>query len=113
LKNFRSTKEQLSKKKKNTYTIAFSPFYDETMFRLCPKTPLGVKTLNGKEQSTSSGWISCQEFPNPEAIEFAKGQPKFKEILGDIPFDVPEVSAYLQQYLSENESEVNQGQTNI
>ncbi len=75
--------DHISKKKKNTYTIAFSPFYDETMFSLCPKTPLGVKTLNGKEQSTSSGWISCQEFPNPEAIEFAKGQPKFKEILGD------------------------------
>ena len=45
--------------------------------------------------------------------QFTLDTREFKEILGDIPFDVPEVSAYLQQYLSENESEVNQGQTNI
>lgn len=73
----------ISKKKKNTYTIAFSPFYDESLFCLCPTTPLGVKTLNGVEQSSSTGWISCTRFPNPEAIEFAKGQPQFKEILGE------------------------------
>ena len=36
-----------------------------------------------------------------------------REILGDVPFDIPEVSEYLKQYLSENESEVNQGQSNI
>ncbi len=45
--------------------------------------------------------------------QFTLDTREFKEILGDIPFDVPEVSAYLKQYLSENESEVNQGQTNI
>ena len=45
--------------------------------------------------------------------QFTLDTREFKEILGDIPFDVPEVSAYLQQYLSENESEVNRGQTNI
>ena len=45
--------------------------------------------------------------------QFTLDTREFKEILGDIPFDVPEVSTYLQQYLSENESEVNQGQTNI
>ena len=45
--------------------------------------------------------------------QFTLDTREFKEILGDIPFDVPEVSAYLKQYMSENESEVNQGQTNI
>lgn len=34
---------------------------------------------------------------------------EFREILGDVPFDTPEVSAYVKQYLSENESEVKQG----
>ena len=45
--------------------------------------------------------------------QFTLDTREFREILGDIPFDTPEVSAYLKQYLSENESEVNQGQTNI
>ena len=45
--------------------------------------------------------------------QFTLDTRAFREILGDIPFDTPEVSAYLKQYLSENESEVNQGQTNI
>ena len=45
--------------------------------------------------------------------QFALDTREFREILGDIPFDTPEVSAYLKQYLSENESEVNQGQNNI
>jgi len=45
--------------------------------------------------------------------QFALDTREFREILGDIPFDTPEVSDYLKQYLSENESEVNQGQTNI
>ena len=45
--------------------------------------------------------------------QFSLDTREFREILGDIPFDTPEVSAYLKQYLSENESEVNPGQTNI
>lgn len=73
----------ISKKKKNTYTIAFSPFYDETMFRLCKNTPLGVRMLNGTEQSSSSGWLACHEFPNPCAIEFATNQPKLKDMMGE------------------------------
>ena len=38
---------------------------------------------------------------------------EFREILGDIPFHTPEVSTYIKQYLSEQESEVNQGHKNI
>ena len=38
---------------------------------------------------------------------------EFREILGDIPFHTPEVSTYIKQYLSEHETEVNQGQINI
>ena len=35
---------------------------------------------------------------------------EFRKILGDIPFDTPEVSTYIKQYLSECEAEVIQGQ---
>ncbi len=42
--------------------------------------------------------------------QFSLDTREFREILGDIPLDAPEVSLYLKQYLSENESEVNQGQ---
>lgn len=34
---------------------------------------------------------------------------KFREILGDMPFDVAEVSAYIKEYLQENTFEVNDG----
>lgn len=33
----------------------------------------------------------------------------FREILGDVPFNTPEVSKYIKEYLSENEKEVNKG----
>ena len=38
---------------------------------------------------------------------------EFRKILGDIPFDTPEVSTYIKQYLSEYEAEVNQGHKTI
>lgn len=34
---------------------------------------------------------------------------EFKEILGDIPLNIPEVSAYIKEYLMENTSHVNEG----
>ena len=34
---------------------------------------------------------------------------EFKEILQGIPFHTPEVSAYIKEYLQENETEINQG----
>lgn len=36
---------------------------------------------------------------------------EFREILGDIPFDSPDVSAYIKEYLIENQDEVNQNFT--
>lgn len=33
----------------------------------------------------------------------------FRELLDDIPFDTPDVSAYIKSYLSENEAEVKHG----
>lgn len=34
---------------------------------------------------------------------------EFREILGDIPFQAPEVSAYIKEYLEENQKEVDGG----
>lgn len=34
---------------------------------------------------------------------------EMKEILGDIPFDVPEISAYIKEYLTENKLEADGG----
>lgn len=34
---------------------------------------------------------------------------EFREILGDVPFDTPEVSSYIKDYLRENTEEVNNG----
>lgn len=34
---------------------------------------------------------------------------EFREILGDVPFDMPEVSNYIKEYLLENKQEVDQG----
>lgn len=45
--------------------------------------------------------------------EFTLDTREFREILGDIPFDQPEISAYIKDYLAENEAEVNQGQPAI
>jgi len=35
---------------------------------------------------------------------------EFREVLGDVSFKEPEVSAYIKEYLTENEAEVNQGE---
>ena len=72
----------VSKKKKNTYTIAFSALYDATLYSMCPNTPLGVVTLNGKQIQDNSGWISCTEFPNPCATRMAAKQHLLAEVLG-------------------------------
>lgn len=72
----------VSKKKKNTYTIAFSAFYDATLFSMCKNTPLGVASLNGQQTQNKSGWISCTEFPNPCATRMAAKQHLLAEALG-------------------------------
>ena len=72
----------VSKKKKNTYQIKFSVFYDATLFSWCKNTPLGVVVLNGKQTQDNSGYISCKEFPNPCAKRMAANQHILAEALG-------------------------------
>lgn len=40
---------------------------------------------------------------------FALDTREFREILGGVPFNTPEVSEYIKEYLAENEAEVNKG----
>lgn len=44
---------------------------------------------------------------NGESFEMDTRQ--FKEILGDLPFDMPEISAYIKEYLTENKLETDGG----
>ena len=34
---------------------------------------------------------------------------EFREILGDVPFDTPEISSYIMEYLTENKLETDGG----
>ena len=43
--------------------------------------------------------------------EFVLDTREFRQILGDIPFDSPEISAYISEYLEENQDGVNMGFT--
>jgi hypothetical protein len=40
---------------------------------------------------------------------FSLDTRKFREILGDVPFNTPEISAYIKEYLQENKKEVDNG----
>ena len=73
----------VSKKKKNTYQITFSPFMSTELFSLCKTAPLAVVVLNGKQIQESTGMISCTQFPNPGACEMAKKQTVLREIMGE------------------------------
>ena len=86
----------VSKKKKNTYTITFSTFFDATLFSMCKNTPLGVVTLNGKQIQDNSGWISCTEFPNPCATRMATIQHLLAEALGT------KISTQIIEYLDKD-----------
>jgi len=43
--------------------------------------------------------------------EFTLDTKEFREVLGNVPFNTPEVSSYIKEYLEENTIEVNHGIT--
>lgn len=71
----------VSKKKKNTYQIQFSPFAPLGLFEGCKTTPMAVVTLNGKKVQTSD-WLKCTDFPNPGASDMATKHAVLREIMG-------------------------------
>ena len=83
----------VSKKKKNTYQIQFSPLVQDDLFSLCKNTPLAVVVLNGKQVQETYGWLSCTEFPNPCATRMAANQRFLSEALGS------KISTQIIEYL--------------
>ena len=73
----------VSNKKKNTYQIEFSCFFDATLFQLCPSTPLGVICFNGKNTPDNTGWLKCTNFPNPCAYHMAENHSLLNNIMGN------------------------------
>lgn len=59
---------RISTKKKNTYIIVFSPFYDSTLFSLCAKTPLEIAKTNGIKAEPRA-FAHLTQFPNPFACQ--------------------------------------------
>lgn len=72
-----------SKKKKNTYTIAFNSMIDMGLFAYCKQTPMPLITINGQKQETNTGWIKSKEFPNPYANEMAQRHIENTHKLGE------------------------------
>ncbi|MEE1029502.1 MAG: hypothetical protein UIC65_00595 [Alphaproteobacteria bacterium] len=72
-----------SKKKKNTYTIAFNGMIDMGLFAYCKQTPMPLITINGQKQETNTGWIKSKEFPNPYANEMAQRHIENTHKLGE------------------------------
>ncbi|MFQ6702599.1 MAG: hypothetical protein ACLRFO_00140 [Alphaproteobacteria bacterium] len=71
----------VSKKKKNTYQIQFSPFAPLGLFEGCKTTPMAVIILNGKHVQTSD-WLKFTKFPNPGASDMATKHAVLREIMG-------------------------------
>lgn len=73
----------ISKKKKNTYTIAFSEIAPKNVFQLCRETPLGIIKKNGKQIQKQTDWLTCTPFPNPAACEMETVYRGVKNIIGE------------------------------
>lgn len=44
-----------------------------------------------------------------DEASFTLDTREFREVLGDVPFDAPEISAYIKEYLTENKQETDGG----
>lgn len=85
----------VSKKKKNTYQVKFSPLAPLHYFSGCKTTPMAVIILNGKQIQTD-GWLKCTEFPNPGASDMVTKQNTLREIMGE------KISTQIIEYLDKN-----------
>lgn len=89
----------VSKKKKNTYTIAFSSLMPYSAFGMCKKTPLAIITKNGTQIQSTGGWMHATEFPNPLAGEMGSKHTMFQDILGE------KISHEIIEYLDKKTNE--------
>lgn len=70
-----------TKKKKITYLIEHSVFYDPTRWQFCEKIALQAKKING--QSMQGAWKKLTPFPNPGAYEMAAQREDLFPIMGE------------------------------
>ncbi len=75
------------------------------------RMPLGDMTGTIHMLVTLNGHIDFLYRYRVDEREFVLDTRKFREILGDVPFDEPEVSVYIKEYLAENKLEVDKNIT--
>lgn len=76
--------EHKTKKKKNTYVVKISGIIANLQsFEMCRSTPLPVITLNGKPVQNTTGWMECDQFPNPAAQNMISAFDTLKPIMGE------------------------------
>ncbi|MBE6839269.1 MAG: ATP-binding protein [Ruminococcus sp.] len=75
------------------------------------RMPLGDMTSTIHMLVTLNGHIDFLYNYKVDDREFTLDTREFREILGGVPFDEPEVSNYIKEYLSENKLEVDKNIT--
>ena len=73
------------------------------------RMPLGDMTETMRSLITLNGNIDFLYRYKVDDREFTLDTREFREVLGGIPFDNPEVSEYIKEYLKENKEETDCG----
>ena len=73
------------------------------------RMPLGDMTFTIHTLVTLNSGIDFLYRYTADGKSFTLDTRQFREILGDVPFNIPEVSDYIKSYLNENSDEVNGG----
>lgn len=73
------------------------------------RMPLGDMISTMHTLITFNTTIDFMYYYEVDENSFTLDTREFRSILGDIPFNMPEVSAYIKEYLQEHEEEVNKG----
>jgi hypothetical protein len=73
------------------------------------RMPLGDMTSTMHALITLNSQIDFLYIYQIDNKKFTLDTREFRNILGDVPFDTPEVSSYVKDYLSENKIEVDNG----
>lgn len=75
------------------------------------RMPLGDMTSTMQTLITMNTGIDFIYTYKIDDAQFTLDTRSFREILGDVPLNTPEVTAYLKEFLDENQFEVDKGQT--
>lgn len=73
------------------------------------RMPLGDMTSTMHTLITMNPTIDFLYLYSIDESGFTLDTREFREILGDVPFDAPDVSVYIREYLIENKNEVDKG----